>query len=245
MANAATQLPQAVSVKSIRIDGGTQPRTFINEDLVEEYADAMRSGAVFPEVTTFFDGVDYWLADGFHRTHAAVKAGIEYISAEVINGTKRDAILYSVGANASHGQRRTNSDKRKAVMTLLQDKEWGQWSNAEIARRCAVHHQMVGKLRDQLSLDDSSSEQPARRTYTTKHGTQATMRTENIGRSRPEVERIKAPPAEESKQQISRDDAVGLRRAHEAIQILHSIPYGDRLRNEAFQTVADWISANR
>ena len=32
----------------------------------------------------------------------------------------------------------TNEDKRRAVMTLLADEEWGKWSDNEIARRCEV-----------------------------------------------------------------------------------------------------------
>jgi len=48
----------------------------------------------------------------------------------IINGTQRDAILHSVGANATHGLRRSNQDKRKAVVTLLEDNEWCQWSDA-------------------------------------------------------------------------------------------------------------------
>ncbi len=38
-------------------------------------------------------------------------------------------------------------DKRRAVMTLLQDVEWGQWSDREIAQRCKVEHKTVGKIR--------------------------------------------------------------------------------------------------
>jgi hypothetical protein len=75
--------------------------------------------------------------------------------AEVRRGLKRDAVLYSVGANATNGQRRTNEDKRRAVLTLLNDPEWGKWSNSEVARRCAVEHHMVGALR--ASLGDSPS----------------------------------------------------------------------------------------
>jgi hypothetical protein len=52
---------------------------------------------------------------------------------------------------------RTNEDKRRAVMTLLGDEEWSQWSNREIARRCGVHHDLVGSLRS--SLADSASDQ--------------------------------------------------------------------------------------
>ncbi len=74
-------------------------------------------------------------------------------------------------------QRRTNADKRKAVMTLLRDEEWSGWTDSEIARRCAVHHSTVAAVRS--SLANSASEQPTTRTYTTKHGTTATMNTAN------------------------------------------------------------------
>jgi hypothetical protein len=147
--------------------------------VVAEYAAAMADGAESPPAVVFHDGASYWLADGFHRTHAARRATIKTIQAEIHNGTKRDAILYSVGANSAHGLRRDNRDKRKAVMTLLQDEEWSQWSNREIARHCAVDHTTVGRLRK--SLVENTSEKPGR-TYNTKHGTKSTMNTENIGK---------------------------------------------------------------
>jgi hypothetical protein len=90
---------------------------------------------------------------------------------------RRDAILYSVGANEAHGLRRTNDDKPRAVMTLLTDAEWATWSDREIARRCAVSPDFVSKLHRSLSSDDSEA-----RTYTTKHGTVATMNTAAIGK---------------------------------------------------------------
>jgi branched-chain amino acid transport system substrate-binding protein len=43
-----------------------------------------------------------------------------------------DAILYSVGANEMHGLRHTNEDKRRAVLTLLNDPGWSKWSDPEI-----------------------------------------------------------------------------------------------------------------
>src|ERR1700722_14805947 len=75
-------------------------------------------------------------------------------------GTRRDAVLFSVGANASHGLRRTNDDKRRAVMTLLSDSEWRKWPLRKIARRCGVHHEMVGTAR--RSLADSASDDGVR-----------------------------------------------------------------------------------
>ena len=65
------------------------------------------------------------------------------------------------------------------VETLLKYPEWSGWSDAEIARRCAVTQQFVSKLR--ASLTTVVSEPPAVRTYTTKHGTTATMTVTNIG----------------------------------------------------------------
>lgn len=90
------------------------------------------------------------------RQLAGSAAGSENIEAEVKQGTRRDAMLFSFGANAGHGLRRTNGDKRRAVSTMLGDAEWSGWSDREIARRCAVDHVMVGRLR--ASLVESTSE---------------------------------------------------------------------------------------
>lgn len=167
----------ALKLIDIRIDGGTQPRTEIDTALVTEYAHLMTDGVVLPPVVVFFDGVSHWLADGFHRYHGAKKVGWLDIGAEINEGTQRDAILYSVGANAAHGARRTNADKRQAVMTLLADDEWKQWSNPAIAKQCGVSHDLVRDLRPSPTPGVSEP-----RTYITKRGTKATMQTENIGR---------------------------------------------------------------
>lgn len=136
-----------VMLDSIRLDGGTQPRTSINEAAVAEYAEAYADGHALPELVVFFDGTDYWLADGFHRFHAARRAGLSELVVNLKQGTQREAILYSVGANATHGLRRTNDDKRKAVRTLLDDAEWSKLSDREIARRCCVTQPFVSSLR--------------------------------------------------------------------------------------------------
>ncbi len=109
----------------VRRDGGTQPRAFMNQDTVKEYAQDLELGAVFPPVIVFYDGTSYWLADGFHRVAATESLGRTEIKAEVKQGSSRDAVLLSCGVNATHGLRRTNADKRRAVMRLLNDEEWG------------------------------------------------------------------------------------------------------------------------
>ena len=169
-----------IAIALMRRDGGTQPRATIDRTTVSEYAFELKEGANFPPVVVFDDGADYWLADGFHRVEAAESISMTHIAATVKQGTVRDAVLYSVGVNATHGLRRTSADKRRAIMTLLSDEQWSQWSDREIARRCGVHHQLVGKIR--ISLDESSSE----RIYTTKHGTTTSMNTTNIGKVKQE-----------------------------------------------------------
>ncbi len=165
-----------LQIADIRTDGGTQSRAGLNQDIVRDYAQEMQAGAEFPPVTVFHDGSAYWLADGFHRIAAAREAGLIEFPADVRQGTRRDAVLHSVGANGRHGLRRTNEDKRRAVIMLLEDEEWAAWSNYEIARRCDVSEGFVRGLRPHYVQNVVSETR-----YTTKHGTAATMNTANIG----------------------------------------------------------------
>ena len=138
---------KTLNIKTIRIDGGTQSRVEINNEVVSDYAEAIKVGIEFPPVVVFHDGADYWLADGFHRFHAHNQAGKASIAADVRKGTVRDAILFSAGANGAHGLRRTNADKRKAVETILSDGEWVKWSDRRIAEVCGVGAPLVGDVR--------------------------------------------------------------------------------------------------
>lgn len=168
----------------IRTDGGTHSRTGLSEATVLEYTDAMRDGCVFPPLTVFYDGASYWLADGFHRLESARCVGFREIEVELKLGNQREAILYAVGANSTHGLRRTPADKRHAVLMLLQDAEWCSWSDRAISRLTVTSHPFVAKVRASLTGKVSSE-----RVYTTKHGTLSKMNTSNIGRS----QRIVAP----------------------------------------------------
>lgn len=141
---------KTLNINNIIIDKGTQSRAQISEETVSDYAEAMQAGDQFPPITVFFDGVDYYLADGFHRLHAAQRLGKASIQAEVRTGTLRDAILYSLGANDKHGLRRSNADKRKCVRTLLEDFEWGEMSVSEMARICCVSPQLVSAVKAEM-----------------------------------------------------------------------------------------------
>ena len=143
-------MSKSIAISKIKVDGGTQSRAGTNGPIVYEYAELMQEGVKFPPIVVYHDGEDYWLADGFHRIAAAKEAKRTAIEADVRQGTRRDAVLHSVGANADHGLRRTNDDKRRAVEMLLRDDEWSKWSDREIARRCAVSSAMVGNIREKL-----------------------------------------------------------------------------------------------
>ncbi len=162
----------------MRLDGGTQPRAALNHETIAEYGDCMKDGQVFPPVVVFYDGEHYWLADGFHRWHAAKQAGLKELRCDIIQGSQRSAVLYSVGVNAAHGLRRTNEDKQRAVLTLLNDEEWREWSDNAIAKHCAVHQTFVSRMHRSLRTNLSDT-----RTYTTKHGTIAVMNTAAIGKN--------------------------------------------------------------
>lgn len=172
-----------LALNTISINGGTQARTEINQAIVAEYAEALTNGATFPPVVVFEDGVSIWLADGFHRFHAHGKANIETIDCDVRTGTQREAVLYSLSANASHGLRRTNDDKRKAVNVLLADPEWSVWSARNIAAACGVSSTFVDGIKS--SLQTVCSDKKEEVTYTAKSGAIATMNTSNIGKTAP------------------------------------------------------------
>jgi hypothetical protein len=178
--------PVEIPLAEVVDDTATQMRVAgVEPAMVAEYAVAMRDGAVFPPITLYYDGDAYHVADGFHRVAAARQVDLEVILAEVREGTARDAVLAAAGANATHGVRRTNADKRHAVERLLADPEWSRWSDREIARACNVDHKSVARVRRELT-----GEIPSERsvTYRDRHGNVAQMKvTGKIPSDRPSL----------------------------------------------------------
>ena len=176
---------QDIRVVDILIDDANHPRAEVDQQLVAEYVDAMRAGAKFPAIIVFRHGKKYLLADGRHRFEAATQLTLKTIKAEIRKGDRRDAILFAVGANSQHGQRRTNADKRKAVQILLTDKVWRRWSDNAIAQRCCVSDGLVTEVRAEMrthlpELEDSGT------TTAMRNGKVYKIKTGNIGKtSRP------------------------------------------------------------
>jgi protein gp37 len=142
-----------IAIAKLRRDKRVMPRE-LSEDVVEEYAEAMKAGAKFPPVIAFKDGAKPWLSDGFHRADASVKAGVKEIPCELrtshsVGDIKetgfRAAVLFAAGANSAHGMRRSNANKRASVERLL--KFYEKMSNVWIAEAAGVSDKFVGKIR--------------------------------------------------------------------------------------------------
>lgn len=170
-----------LELNKIRLDGGTQPRAQLDMIVVNEYGNEIAAGATFPPIVVFFDGSEYWLADGFHRYHAHQVLGLAEIEAEVKQGTLEDARWYSFGVNKSHGLRRTNEDKRRAVEAALQHSYANRYSNREIARHCGVDDKTVARYRESICGNSADSDER----IVTRNGSTYTMQTNNIGKQIP------------------------------------------------------------
>lgn len=196
-----------IPLDQIRLDGGSQPRVEIDLEAVSEYKEAIEKGVNLPRLDVFYDGADNWLADGFHRWHGGKAAGVEFLECNVHVGTQREAVLFSVGANATHGLKRSAADKRKAVTTLLNDPEWCKWSSRRIAEQCNVSQGLVEDVRSKLEEEESSLRKCAvtneetgdsgesgekTRTYINRHGTESQMKTGGINAKRSKSKEGKA-----------------------------------------------------
>lgn len=147
--------PTNLKLDDIRIDGDTQPRVAIDQQAVDDYATDITAGQKLPPVEVIHDGADYWLVDGFHRYHSHRKAGKKTIAALVRSGTIEDARWASLAANRSHGLRRSNADKAKAVQRALATHP--ELSDRAIAEHVGVSNDMVSRYRREVSSDDTST----------------------------------------------------------------------------------------
>lgn len=139
-----------LNLDDITVDDDIQARVSIHHPTVKAYAERMAAGDTFPAVIVFFDGQIHWLADGFHRLRASRIARRQQISVELRQGTRRDALQFAIGANANHGLRRSNADKRRAVQLAL--KEFPEMSDRAIAAMAKVSAPLICAVRRELKI---------------------------------------------------------------------------------------------
>ena len=177
-----------LNLAAIRIDGDTQAREALSQEKVNEYAELMKDGAVFPAIEVFFDGSEYWLADGFHRYFATKANAVVSIEANVHTGTLEEAQLYACGANKGRGLEMSWKDIRHVVMRMLRHVTWGKWTNAEIARHVGCSKMTVGRVKASMEQPQEETKEETKKTYRNKHGQEKTIETKNLGRKKAEEE---------------------------------------------------------
>ncbi len=171
------------------------------QEWIDECIEILEAGHRLPPMVVFHDAKTYWLADGHTRYAAYQQLGITMVDVIVESGDQRDALLYAASANAANGNKRTNADKRKAVMALLSDPEWSKMNNVQIAKHCAVSHQAVANYRKELAIIPNLNDSVK---TVTRNGTTYTQNTANIGRKPRSPKKEKEPiEASESEQQES------------------------------------------
>jgi hypothetical protein len=180
---------KTLNLAVLRLDGDTQARLALSQERVQEYAALMEDGEEFRPVDAFFDGSDYWLADGFHRYFATKANKKTSIAVTIHNGTLEDAQLFAFGAN-KHGLHMLATDIRHCIVRMLEHPRWSGWTNAAIAKHVGTSKMTVGRVKAAMSEPEESTEKK----YVNKHGQESTINTAKLGR--------KSKPAEDPEPEV-------------------------------------------
>jgi hypothetical protein len=140
---------QKIGLKHITIDHEIQSRVAMDMGAAQEFSQAIIRGDVFPPVDVFHDNGVYLLADGFHRYEAHHHAGKTEIRCTVHQGDRRDALIFSAGANKAFSLKRSTADVHKAICMLLEDSEWFHRNDAQIAHHVGCSAQTVWRVRQE------------------------------------------------------------------------------------------------
>lgn len=146
---------ERIAIDNIEATAATQVRVKLDHATIDQYTEDFQNGADFPPLDVFREANSERniLADGFHRHRGAINAEREDIGCIVHPGGMHEALIHALGANAGHGLRRTNRDKRHAVEMALKDPEISQYQMQEIADVCRVTRQTVRRIQNDLLAD--------------------------------------------------------------------------------------------
>ena len=152
-----------------------QTRAKNNDEVIQEYAEQMKDGVTFPNVTVFREkktGITY-LVDGFHRTEATVLNGGKTIEADIIYGDRAAALTYALKANAEHGLRRSNADKRHALEMAWENRQClfkgEEPTSRQLAAICGVSKSAANIFIKEMGVLESNTTRPDATTCTEDH----------------------------------------------------------------------------
>lgn len=218
---------------SIELDNSIQCRASVDTAVVGEYAERMAAGDTFPPIDVYGTKSKCWIGDGWHRTLGAFQCGAESISATLHPGGRVDALKHALGANALHGQRRTNADKRRCVEIAL--REFPKLSSRAVAKLCGVGYDLVQSLKPQVTESVTS-------TVTGQDGKQYPARRGAVEAQERELEMTEE---RETPRKNLGPPSNGMQFARMALMDLEQIREDDVERSAAFDCVLAWISEHK
>ena len=151
-------LPETtLPVADIAVDDRLQPRC---DGLSEEHIAAlMETPEDWPPImVAHVDGANV-IIDGFHRHEAARRLGYESIAAKVFYPDQNtDLFRIAFSLNIQHGRPLTRRDRNAYAAELLRRNP--ELSDRELGRRCGLHHETVGAIRNQRQAFRATDRKP-------------------------------------------------------------------------------------
>jgi hypothetical protein len=145
---------ELVPVAKIKTDPQYQMRIgLLDQDHLDGLKEALSENsellAQYPISLANIDDV-LTVVDGFHRFQAATDLKFKTVSAKIVATTKHDALQFAARANIHEGiaLKRTASDRRKAVESLLAHDEFRKLTNTQLADIVGCSMQTVGNIRN-------------------------------------------------------------------------------------------------
>jgi ParB-like chromosome segregation protein Spo0J len=162
----AANAPVWVGISDLVIASDFQMRVKLSPDVIKEYVELINDSEdpwAFnaPCQVVRVDG-KLILVDGFHRVAAMEKSGQDQVSVRITKGTETDALKAALSANKTHGLRRSNADKRRAVEMALRNETLAKWSDRELADECGVSHPFVAQVRGEVETVTTSPPEESR-----------------------------------------------------------------------------------
>jgi hypothetical protein len=121
-----------------------------SDEVVESYKAAFDD---LPPPVVWYTGERWVLLDGFTRLEAARQLGLKEIRCRIYDGDAKEAEMYSLQINATHGGRLTAEDTMQAIKRVLA-LDHGL-SEREIGRRFGVSNTQVGRLRREVQVEEA------------------------------------------------------------------------------------------
>ena len=221
-----------IAVSAIELDTSIQCRAQIDTATVNEYAERMTEGDTFPSIIVFGATDRCWIGDGWHRVLAARQISLRKIDADLRRGNRTDALKHALNANAVHGMRRTNADKRRCVEIAL--REFPKLSSRAIAEMCGVSNMLVDSARPQVKESFTSSRTGA-------DGKQYRAGRESLNPPEASEDETTEAPAQNDPPPPLGPPSRGMQYARIAVMNLEQIPPDDVEREQAFAHVKGWL----